>query len=170
MKKNYEIKCKLSADGYSKCKELLSAIKSFQYSLEKQKDIYYKVNKGRLKLRIINDEHSNLIFYNREEKSLKRISNYLLSSSNDHNELEEILGSQFKILIKVNKKREIYIKKNIRIHLDLVKGLGKFLEIEVIYDNLASAKIQMEKIINFLNLSETEFIKVSYSDLLNKKN
>lgn len=169
MKKNYEIKCRLSSDNFKNIKSLLSKNGSYEYSIEKQTDIYYKVKSGRLKLRIINDKTSNLIFYNRADSKVERVSNYLISSEN-FKELEIILSKQFDILIRVVKKREIFIKDNVRIHIDAVKDLGKFLEIEVIYDNLAKAKIQMTNLIDNLNLNKKDFIKVSYSDLLiNKK-
>lgn len=170
MKKNYEIKCRLSSDNFKNIKSLLSKNGSYEYSIEKQTDIYYKVKSGRLKLRIINDKTSNLIFYNRADSKVERVSNYLISSSENFKELEIILSKQFDILIRVVKKREIFIKDNVRIHIDAVKDLGKFLEIEVIYDNLAKAKIQMTNLIDNLNLNKKDFIKVSYSDLLiNKK-
>jgi adenylate cyclase class 2 len=170
LKKNYEIKCRLSSDNFKNIKSLLSKNGSYEYSIEKQTDIYYKVKSGRLKLRIINDKTSNLIFYNRADSKVERVSNYLISSSENFKELEIILSKQFDILIRVVKKREIFIKDNVRIHIDAVKDLGKFLEIEVIYDNLAKAKIQMTNLIDNLNLNKKDFIKVSYSDLLiNKK-
>lgn len=170
MKKNYEIKCRLSSDNFKNIKSLLSKNGSYEYSVEKQTDIYYKVKSGRLKLRIINDKTSNLIFYNRADSKVERVSNYLISSSENFKELDIILSKQFEILVRVVKKREIFIKDNVRIHLDSVKTLGKFLEIEVIYDNLSKAKIQMTKLIEDLNLNKKDFIKVSYSDLLiNKK-
>ena len=152
MKKNYEIKCRLSSDNFKNIKSLLSKNGSYEYSIEKQTDIYYKVKSGRLKLRIINDKTSNLIFYNRADSKVERVSNYLISSSENFKELEIILSKQFDILIRVVKKREIFIKDNVRIHIDAVKDLGKFLEIEVIYDNLAKAKIQMTNLIDNLNL------------------
>ncbi|MDQ3019918.1 MAG: class IV adenylate cyclase [Bacteroidota bacterium] len=167
MNKNYEIKCRV--ENYREIKDLIVRFKKFSYSTEKQTDIYYKVNAGRLKLRIINNRSGSLIFYNRDEQSNKRISKYIISDTNCFSELDAILGKQFKVLVKVNKRREIYVYKNIRIHLDSIKELGKFLEVEIIYNNLASAKLQMKEVISKLKLSKAGFIKNSYSDLLIKK-
>jgi adenylate cyclase class 2 len=164
LNKNYEIKCKVA--NYKKLKNSINKIKNFAYSVEKQIDIYYKVNHGRLKLRIINDGKGALIFYEREEQTNKRISKYIISETNNFIQLDAILRKQFKVLISVQKKREVYIYRNIRIHLDYIKNLGRFLEIEIIYENLKNAKSQMKKIISKLNLNENDFIKESYSDLL----
>jgi len=166
LKKNYEIKCK--ADNLSALRRLLRKNGTYSFSIEKQKDTYYKVKRGRLKLRIINNETGNLIYYARDEKSGKRISGYFISATKNFHDLNEILKTQFEVLITVEKKREIYIKGNCRIHLDTVKNLGQFLEIEIIYKDFSKAEIQMEEIIKFLNLNENKFIKNSYSDLLIK--
>ncbi|MBL0107189.1 MAG: hypothetical protein IPP52_07875 [Ignavibacteria bacterium] len=54
MPKNFEIKCRIR--NLSAIKEILVSDRSYKYSIEKQKDIYYKVKSGRLKLRIINEK------------------------------------------------------------------------------------------------------------------
>jgi len=133
---------------------------------EKQIDVYYKVTQGRLKLRIINNKRGNLIFYERKEKTSKRISNYFISETKSFKELDKILRSQFEVLAIVHKQRDIFLENNTRIHLDTVKGLGKFLEIEVVYKDIVKAKKQMEQLIASLGLNEEDFIKESYSDLL----
>lgn len=168
MNKNYEIKCKLNAPN--EIKKYLVNINNCNYTFENQTDIYYKVNNGRLKLRIINDRIGNLIFYDRREKTNKRISKYLISTTNNFKELDEILRKQFEVLVSVHKKRNIFIMDNIRAHVDYVKNLGTFLEIEIIYKDFSKARMQMKGIISYLNLNEKDFIKESYSDMLiNKK-
>ncbi|MEO8665711.1 MAG: class IV adenylate cyclase [Ignavibacteria bacterium] len=166
MKKNLEIKCKL--ENYNLTKEKLNFL-TFSKSVEKQIDTYYNVSKGRLKLRVINDKKGFLIFYQRAEETVKRISKYTITRIINFKELNEILKTLFGINTIIKKKREIYIQKNIRVHLDTVKDLGSFLEIEVIYNDLNSAKKQLDKLILLLGLSENDFIKNSYSDLLIKK-
>ncbi|MEO8446287.1 MAG: class IV adenylate cyclase [bacterium] len=166
MKKNLEIKT--SVDSFTKIRQIIISEK-FSTSVELQKDIYYKVSTGRLKLRIINNETGNLIYYNRSDKNSIRTSNYLISSTNEFKELDKIMRSQFHLLLCVDKKREVFIKKNIRIHLDTVVRLGKFLEIEIIYSDFPKAKATMNNLISKLELNKTNFIKRSYSDLLTDK-
>ena len=69
---------------------------------------------------------------------------------------------------KEKKVRHIFIKNNIRIHLDRVKKLGDFIEIEIIYKEIKSAKKQMKELIEFLELNKNDYIKHSYSDMLIK--
>lgn len=164
MKKNYEIKCRID-DGLN-ADQIKKALGKYARSMEKQTDIYYKTDKGRLKLRIINGEEGSLILYNRAEKNNKRISKYTITRTKDFRELDFILRKHFKIIVTVIKEREIFIYKNIRVHIDKVKGLGRFLEIEIIYDDFSKAEIQMKNIIDVLNLNEKNLIKESYSDLI----
>ncbi|MFZ1321988.1 MAG: class IV adenylate cyclase [Ignavibacteria bacterium] len=164
--KNYEIKCKIP--DIAKFRKIFKNESSYLYSKELQTDIYYKVKKGRLKLRIIKNEYANLIFYERSDKTKIRTSSYIISRTNDFKQLDNILRSQFKVLTVVSKVRNIYIKENVRIHLDRLKKLGDFLEIEIIYKDIKSAKKQMKELIEFLELNKNEFIKHSYSDMLIK--
>ncbi|MBK7157192.1 MAG: hypothetical protein IPH77_01185 [Ignavibacteria bacterium] len=115
MPKNFEIKCRIR--NLSEIKKILVSDRSYKYSIEKQKDIYYKVKSGRLKLRIINEKISDLIYYNRKEKNRERVSNFVISSTINFKELNFILTEQFEVMVTVNKKREIFVKDNIRIHL-----------------------------------------------------
>lgn len=80
------------------------------------------------------------------------------------------MTEQFEVMVIVNKKREIFVKDNIRIHLDTVNKLGKFLEIEIMFKDLKKAKKLMEELKDLFNLNPKDFIKSSYSDLLINKN
>ena len=171
MRQNYEIKAKMFNYDVAKWKAM-AFIKKFEnkhHDVQQQKDVYFKIRGKRLKLRIINKESGNLILYKRDEKSVRRISKYLLADTNNPEELEQILKNFFEVLVVVDKKREIFIADNIRIHLDKVKGLGNFIEFEVIYNSFNSAKKIMDDLIEYFELAESGFIKGSYSDLLLKK-
>ncbi|MFZ4591434.1 MAG: class IV adenylate cyclase [Ignavibacteria bacterium] len=171
MKKNLEIKVKLSDPRKTrKLVQLICKGKSPIRQTQAQDDIYYSVNKGRLKLRIINGKTGNLIHYFRSNESSKRVSNYTISETNTPKELNSTLSALHGILIKVKKVREITIIDNVRIHIDKVIGLGKYLEIEIIFNSIKEARKRMESLIDILELDEKKFINVSYSDLLlNKK-
>ena len=170
MPKNYEIKSSVKSVEYIReVARKLVKNKTHKHFKEFQKDIYYDTGKGRLKLRIINNETGNLIFYDRKEHNKKRVSNYIISETKNFKELDEILKKLFNIFVVVDKEREIFIYDNIRIHLDKVKKLGSFLEIEIIYDSFKEAKKTMNELIEYFNLEEKDFIKESYSDMLIRK-
>lgn len=171
MPKNYEIK--FPVENYNQIKKkalsLRGKFQSQNHYSEAQKDYYYKIKTARLKLRIINNNFGSLIFYDRPEEDSKRISEYLLVRTKDHNEMKEILDNLFEELIVVSKKREVFIYDNVRIHLDKVKNLGVFLEFEIIFSSLEKAKKQMKYMIEHFGLDENVFIKNSYSDMLLKE-
>jgi len=171
MKKNFEIKVKLQDPNKIRALvRLLCKGKKVFKEKQIQEDIYYRVQKGRLKLRIINGNTGNLIYYFRNNENSKRVSNYTISETNTPKELNSILSSLYGVLIKAKKTREITRMDNTRIHIDKVIGLGNYLEIEVIFDSIKKAKITMDGMIKLLDLKEEKFIKVSYLDLLlNKK-
>jgi len=163
MPKNLEIKVKLSSH-----KEVQEILKKNKISFEElllQKDIYYKVNKGLLKLRIENDKQT-LIFYDRNEKSKKRWSDYHLLEI-DNTDANKYLKRFLEVLTIVNKKRELYLYKNTRIHLDYVKGLGSFLELETrVVNGLKDAEKRFAFMMDLLKLRDKKEIRASYKDLL----
>lgn len=70
----------------------------------------------------------------------------------------------------VDKQREIYFIENVKFHVDTVKNLGTFLEIEAIETHGALGKDKLlEQCQNYLHLfgiPKEDLIPVSYSDLL----
>lgn len=130
----------------------------------KQKDVYYKIKKGLLKLRIENGEFT-LIKYMRDEKG-KRWSNYYLLKLTGDNP-EKYLSTILRIDSVVEKKRKLFMYKNTRIHLDKVKGLGNFLELEsVVTGNRKNSEIEFNRVVNDLKLDLKEQIRASYKKLL----
>ncbi|MGK9475260.1 CYTH domain-containing protein [Melioribacter sp. OK-6-Me] len=129
-----------------------------------QKDIYFTYDQGLLKLRIENGKYS-LIKYKRNESG-KRWSKYqilYLNGDDPYNYLKEIL----QIETVVEKKRFLYIYKNTRIHLDKVKLLGFFIELEnVLKENKKDASQEFNFIVELLNLNNEEEIRGSYKNLI----
>jgi len=166
MARNLEIKVKLSS--HKSIKETLTANGILNSAFLNQKDIYYKVDNGILKLRIENEKQT-LIFYDRNEKSKKRWSDYYLLNITTKN-ADIFFKRLFKEIVTVEKKRELFLYKNTRIHLDKVKGLGFFIELETrVTDGLKDAEKRFNYLVNLLNLKSKTEIRASYKDLLLQK-
>jgi predicted adenylyl cyclase CyaB len=132
----------------------------------KQKDIYYEYKKGLLKLRIENGDY-HLIKYLRDEKG-KRWSNYEIVKLEGKN-VTKYLSGILTVEAVVEKTRKLYVYKDTRIHLDDVKTLGKFLELEtVVTKDKASAEKEFAHVVKMLNLDTAKQIKSSYRNLLVK--
>ncbi|NIT55786.1 MAG: CYTH domain-containing protein, partial [Aliifodinibius sp.] len=89
-----------------------------------QKDIYFKVVQGRLKIRIENGFVPCLIEYYRDDGTAPRRSDYSLTPLPDYEKSLKELKNSYGILAEVEKWRELYLYKNVRIHLDDVMNLG----------------------------------------------
>ncbi len=74
------------------------------------------------------------------------------------------------VLVVVDKQREIYFIDNVKFHIDNVKGLGLFVEIEAIDKDgsIGKSKLlqQCEHYMNLFNIERKDLISISYSDLL----
>ena len=163
MPTNLELKIKLKS--FRKTKEILNRIEAEDRGVLNQKDIYYSVPQGLLKLRIENEKES-LIYYNRNEKGKTRWSEYDFLKFIDGGG-GEFFKRIFKMEVTVQKKRELYYYDDTRIHLDNVKSLGNFLELETLVVNgKTDAQIRFKKIIELLNLNTENQIRKSYRDLL----
>jgi predicted adenylyl cyclase CyaB len=130
-----------------------------------QIDTYFKVGDGRLKMREFNTDGAELIFYRRDETRDKRWSDYRVLKVSNAGELKVLLSEALGVDVIVEKRRRVFIYKNARIHIDTVKGLGNFIEFEVV-DNGGDVVGLMDFLIDKFSLRDAEFVRVSYSDLL----
>jgi predicted adenylyl cyclase CyaB len=166
MSTNLEIKLKLNS--FQEKLRLLKKLGAKQIQILNQKDIYYAVPKGLLKLRTENKKNT-LIFYSREEKRKSRWSEFYLLEINDINP-PSFFKKIFKVEAVVQKKRKLYLFNNTRIHLDYVKSLGKFLELEtLVVNDKPDAEKRFKEIIYFLKLDQSKQIRKSYRDLIIEK-
>lgn len=163
MPTNLELKIRVAS--HQSLKKILEQIGAENRGMFSQKDVYYSIPNGLLKLRIENGNES-LIFYNRNEKDKNRWSDFeVLEFAKGKG--EKFFNNLFDIEVIVKKKRELFYYDDTRIHLDTVKFLGKFLELETLVINgKVDAKKRFEKIISILKLDKSKQIRKSYRDLL----
>ena len=167
---NIEIKARYS--NLEKARNILKCKKADYIGKDHQVDTYFKVNKGRLKLREGNIENF-LIYYEREDKETPKQSKVLLYKSNPNSNLKDILTESLGILIIVKKEREIYYIENVKFHLDKIENLGTFIEIEA---NQKEKHVHKENLLNqckyylkILKIPKENLVSKSYSDLLHLK-
>lgn len=166
MASNLEIKVTLPS--FVRIKSLLTNLGAEFHSSWKQKDIYYQCSNGLLKLRI-QDSGNELIYYNRAEKAKKRWSEYFILSFQDENP-DKFFTRAFGRQAIVEKERTLYIYGNTRIHLDKVKNLGLFLELEsVVKNSKKSAEAEFRLVHKSLELHKYPELRKSYSDLIIEK-
>ncbi len=164
---NIEIKARSERSG--EIREILKSHHAEFIGVDHQKDTYFKVNHGRLKLREGNIEN-HLIYYERENISGPKQASIILFRSDPSSSLKKILERSLGILVVVNKIREIYFIANIKFHIDHLEDLGEFIEIEAIdeYESIGREKLleQCKTYMVLFHISDDDLIKSSYSDLL----
>jgi len=167
---NIEIKARSSNQAL--IRNILKTHNARFIGVDHQIDTYFKVNSGRLKLREGNIENS-LVHYERENKEGPKQSNVTFYKSQDKTSLKEILTKALGILIVVDKSREIYFIDNVKFHIDDVKDLGTFVEIEALDSNNSIGKEKLFQQCNFyldlFKISGEDLISNSYSDLLKQR-
>jgi predicted adenylyl cyclase CyaB len=138
-----------------------------------QRDTYFNVPDGRLKLREGSIENA-LIHYHRNNIAGAKPSDVLLYPHQPEHALKEILKKALGIKIIIRKTRKIYFIENVKFHFDQVESLGNFIEVEAIDNDGSIGTEKLEKqcnyFISFLGIKKEDFIAESYSDLLLNKN
>jgi adenylate cyclase class 2 len=136
-----------------------------------QKDMYFRTDKGRLKLREIGSGEAHLIFYRRENIPGPKRSDYEVAFTSDPEALRNMLKDVMGTWIEVDKKRKVWLWENVRIHLDEVKGLGQFVELEAVIDmeegrDLGDSQERVEMLLRALEIQPDQLVGESYSDML----
>lgn len=167
---NIEIKARIK--DLDQCRNLIKKIDHTFVGCDHQIDTYFKTTKGRFKLRESSLSGPYLIFYVRENLSGPKSSIYQKLPVEDADGLKELLKMMQGIHTIIEKKRDIYLYENVRIHLDDVKNLGTFLEFEAVMDEKYNDRDLETKKVNYLrkvlDIEEEDLICESYENLLEK--
>ncbi len=169
--KRTNIEIKARCNDHEVIRKILISGNAKYKGTDNQTDSYFRVNSGRLKLREGNIENA-LIHYNREDKDEPKESDILLYKTSKNSLLKELLTKALGEIVTVNKEREIYFIDNVKFHLDKVKDLGEFIEIEAIGkddENKSTLLQQCKFYLNLFGISKEDLIPVSYSDMLLEK-
>ncbi|MGH6755274.1 MAG: class IV adenylate cyclase [Bradyrhizobium sp.] len=138
-----------------------------------QVDTFFHVTDGRFKLREITATRGELIFYRRDDELGPCLSDYSVCQTHDPAQLRETLSLAMSICGEVRKKRLVFLSEKFggrtRIHLDEVKGLGQFLELEVVLQPGQTPE-DGERIAGefrvALDIQDEDLIELAYFDLL----
>jgi len=163
------IEIKARCEDPSKIRRILEKNDAEFKGIDHQVDTYLNVQHGRLKLREGNIEN-HLIHYFRGNQAGPKKSEVLLYKSTPDSSLKSILTNSIGALTVVDKKREIHFIDNVKFHVDVVKGLGNFVEIEAIDKDgsIPEEKLleQCQFYIQLFGIKDEDLLENSYSDML----
>ena len=133
-----------------------------------QSDTYFRVSHGRLKLRQVGADEGQLIQYTREDVAGPKQSDYQIAHTSDPASMREMLADLLGVWLEVTKRRQIWLWKNVRIHLDEVAGLGSFVELEAVTEEqgVEESTARVEQLMQALQIKPADVVAVSYSDLV----
>lgn len=169
------IEIKARCQSPEKIHKILKANKATYKGMDHQVDTYFQSNNGRLKLRQGTIENT-LIFYNRPDQEGPKLSKVVLHKPTEPKSLNEVLTAAMDVKVVVDKQRHIYFIDNVKFHVDEVKGLGSFAEIEAIDEtdtiSIDVLQKQCDDYMMLLEIEQSDLIHHSYSDMLilRKKN
>ncbi len=99
-----------------------------------QDDTFFNCDNGRLKLRDYGDGSGDLIFYRRPDLQGPAPSHYKIAHTTNPGSLRDTLMEAYGDAGRVIKTRQLYTIGRTWVHLDQVKNLGTFIELEVELD------------------------------------
>lgn len=137
-----------------------------------QDDTFFNCAEGRLKLRAFPDNKGELIFYRRANQQGPKESFYVRSPTASPDSLREALSLALGQLGRVQKKRTLFIVGRTRVHLDKVKDLGDFLELEVVLkdgEDSAAGVEEASRLMTKLGVDRSRLIECAYLDLLSRR-
>ena len=137
-----------------------------------QEDTFFHTPKGRLKLRRLQPDQAQLVYYERPDQDGPKRSNYQIYETGNPEGLLAALSLALGVRGVVRKTRYLYLAGQTRIHLDDVEGLGQFMELEVVLrdgQTDAEGKAIAEELMTRLGVREEDLLEGAYMDLLEQR-
>ena len=134
-----------------------------------QDDTFFHCPNGRLKLRVFAGGRGELIAYERSDTAGPKLSNHVRAEVADPDALREALTRACGQRGRVVKQRTLYLVGATRVHLDVVQGLGHFLELEVVLrdnETVEQGQAVARGLLETLGLGPDQLVPLAYIDLL----
>lgn len=170
MARNVEIKARIT--DFASLVAKASSISDRAPVEVRQDDTFFNCERGRLKLRALDNGTGILIFYLRENALGPKESFFECSETKEPDTLRTTLSLAYGQAGRVRKHRMLFLTGRTRIHLDRVEGLGYFLELEVELgdgDTTESGMREAREIMAALGISDTQLVDKAYVDLVEVK-
>ena len=167
MTANIEIKARVH--DFTSLQRIAERLSDTPCQVIPQVDTFYNCPNGRIKLRELGPQRGQLVFYVREDTSGPKHSEYEIFETDNPGGLKLILAAAYGVRGVVSKVRYLCLVGQTRIHLDDVKGLGKFMELEVVLrqdQTDAEGQTIAEELMEQLGVREEDLIDTAYMDML----
>lgn len=169
MARNVEIKARIA--GVAELAPRAARLAGSAPAFLEQDDTFFACANGRLKLREA-APGAELIFYQRPDQRGPKESFYLRVPVADPQAMRTLLGLAHGQTGRVKKRRMLFLAGRTRIHLDVVEGLGEFLELEVVLGESESVEDGMAEARRFmaeLGIVAGQLVENAYVDQLRQR-
>ena len=133
--------------------------------VDKQKDTYFRVPKGKLKLREGTIENLITHYERVDEKGMERTIVYQYDLKPTAEQISKLHREHIIIGI-IEKERKIYFLDNVKIHLDKTVNGKSFVEVEAIDSNdsmsMEQLRLQCLSVKDKLGIKDSELVKSGY--------
>lgn len=164
--RNIELKARLR--DIEAARKTAATVATGHLATEHQIDTYFHCRQGRLKLREIEGRPAQLIWYLRPDEQGPKASEYLVVPVADAPLLKSALAAALGVSGVVDKRREILLWHNVRIHLDEVAGLGTFVEFEAVLGpgiDDSAGRAQLDELSRRFGLGPDDLLVGSYREM-----
>lgn len=137
-----------------------------------QRDTYFLVPHGRLKLREQRPGAAHLIQYERADCPAERESRYHVAAVEQAEAMKTALAAALAVRVVVTKRPRLFLHGPIRIHLDHVESLGHFLELEAVATVGSDLTVEhrlVDQLRNAFGISDDQLVAVGNADQLEHK-
>jgi predicted adenylyl cyclase CyaB len=165
--RNIELKARLA--DLDAARKVAQTVAAKSLGVQQQVDTYFHCNRGRLKLRQIDGLSAQLVWYTRPDQEGLKVSDYQFVPIANPETLKAALTAALGIRGVVEKRREILLVHDVRIHLDEVSGLGDFLEFEAVLGpevDDAAGRAQLDHLIKAFGIGPGDLVAGSYGDMV----
>jgi adenylate cyclase class 2 len=135
----------------------------------RQRDTYFNVASGGLKLREESPGHAHLIQFERSHDPQQRESRYRIIVIEDGPALRTALDAALGVKVVVAKRRRLHLWREVRIHLDEVDGLGTFIELEAVArpeSDLTREHALVQELREAFAITDARLVSRGYADQL----
>lgn len=164
---NIELKARIAS--LEVAQQIAASLADSQLPDQHQVDTYFYCQTGRLKLREIVGERTELISYRRPDQSGPKASNYFVLPISEPDRFKNALALTLGIRSRVEKRRQIYLHRNVRIHLDRVAELGDFLEFEAVLSDEhrePESQLLVRELRRRFEIADHDLLKASYGEMI----
>jgi predicted adenylyl cyclase CyaB len=163
------IECKASDPDPPASLEVCRALGAQDRGIISQRDTYFAVAHGGLKLREEQPGRPHLVQFERASEPQQRESRYRIVEVGDGEALCAALAATIGILGVVVKRRHLLLWQSVRIHLDEVEQLGTFVELEAVAppeSDLAHEHRLVAELRDALGITDDRLVARGYAEQL----